>query len=59
MSGNPDHSVAGLMMVVFGLGASIGGPVSGWIADRYSWPWAFYAQVSINFGSNNMFGNVS
>ncbi|KAG7531600.1 hypothetical protein FFLO_04259 [Filobasidium floriforme] len=33
------------LMIVFGLGASVGGPVSGWIADRFSWPWAFYVQL--------------
>lgn len=33
------------LIIVFGLGASVGGPVSGWIADRFSWPWAFYVQV--------------
>lgn len=35
----------GLMMIVFGLGASLGGPVAGWIADRFSWQWAFHAQL--------------
>jgi MFS family permease len=34
------------MMIIFGLGASLGGPVAGWLSDNYSWAWAFYAQVS-------------
>jgi MFS family permease len=36
----------GLMMLVFGAGASLGGPVSGWIADTWGWSYAFYVQVS-------------
>lgn len=36
---------AGLMMIVFGAGASLGGPVSGWIADVTNWRWSFVFQV--------------
>ena len=52
-SDNTLNLPTGLMMVVFGLGASVGGPVSGWIADRFSWPWAFYAQVRTSQTSGN------
>jgi hypothetical protein len=34
------------MMIVFGAGASLGGPVSGWIADVTNWRWSFVFQVS-------------
>lgn len=33
-------------MIVFGTGASLGGPVSGWIADVANWRWSFMFQVS-------------
>lgn len=33
-------------MIVFGTGASVGGPVSGWIADVANWRWSFMFQVS-------------
>lgn len=32
-------------MIVFGTGASVGGPVSGWIADVTNWRWSFVLQV--------------
>lgn len=32
-------------MLVFGAGASVGGPASGWIADTIGWSWAFHAQL--------------
>lgn len=32
-------------MIVFGTGASLGGPVSGWIADVANWRWSFMFQV--------------
>ncbi|KAJ9096351.1 hypothetical protein QFC21_005172 [Naganishia friedmannii] len=35
----------GLMMIVFGAGASLGGPVSGWIADVTNWRWSFVFQL--------------
>ncbi|GHJ86755.1 hypothetical protein NliqN6_3157 [Naganishia liquefaciens] len=35
----------GLMMIVFGTGASVGGPVSGWIADVANWRWSFMFQI--------------
>lgn len=37
----------GIMMTIFGLGALLGGPVSGWIMDKGEWPWAFYLQLPI------------
>lgn len=37
----------GIMMSVFGTGALLGGPVSGWIMDRGNWPWAFFLQLPI------------
>lgn len=42
---NPNQLLVGMMMLVFGAGASIGGPASGWIADTIGWSWAFYAQL--------------
>lgn len=35
----------GLMMIVFGTGAAIGGPGAGWIADKWGWEMAFWAQL--------------
>ncbi|ORY30040.1 multidrug resistance protein fnx1 [Naematelia encephala] len=37
----------GIMMTVFGSGSMIGGPVAGWLADKYGWPWAFWVQIPI------------
>ncbi|ORX33406.1 multidrug resistance protein fnx1 [Kockovaella imperatae] len=37
----------GLMMTVFGSGSMIGGPVSGWLADKYGWHLSFWLQVPI------------
>ncbi|KAL7423994.1 hypothetical protein Q5752_001579 [Cryptotrichosporon argae] len=36
----------GLVMTVFGIGAILGGPLSGWLADRYGWQVAFWVQAS-------------
>lgn len=35
------------MMIVFGTGAALGGPVSGWIADVTNWRWSFVFQVRL------------
>lgn len=37
----------GIMMSIFGTGALLGGPVSGWIMDKGKWPWAFFLQLPI------------
>ncbi|GMK54125.1 hypothetical protein CspeluHIS016_0107110 [Cutaneotrichosporon spelunceum] len=37
----------GLMMTVFGLGAALGGPTAGILADRYGWPLAFWSQLPV------------
>lgn len=37
----------GIMMSIFGTGALLGGPVSGWIMDRGQWPWAFFLPLPI------------
>lgn len=34
-------------MTIFGLGSTIGGPLSGYLTDRYSWPLSFWVQVPI------------
>lgn len=37
--------VAGLMMTIFGSGSMLGGPVAGWLTDRFGWHWSFWIQV--------------
>ncbi|KAL7414504.1 major facilitator superfamily domain-containing protein [Mrakia frigida] len=37
----------GLMMVVFGCGAAVGGPIAGVLSDTYGWETAFYAQLPL------------
>ncbi|CAK9783937.1 MFS general substrate transporter [Cutaneotrichosporon oleaginosum] len=37
----------GLMMTVFGVGAALGGPTAGLLADRYGWPLAFWSQLPV------------
>jgi MFS family permease len=35
------------MMTVFGVGAALGGPTAGLLADRYGWPLAFWSQLPV------------
>jgi len=35
------------MMTIFGLGSSLGGPLSGFLTDKYAWPVSFWVQVPI------------
>lgn len=35
----------GFMMTIFGAGSMLGGPFSGWLADKYGWQWSFWVQV--------------
>lgn len=35
------------MMTIFGIGSTLGGPLSGYLADHYGWQWSFWVQVPI------------
>ncbi|WVQ75495.1 hypothetical protein IAR50_005120 [Cryptococcus sp. DSM 104548] len=37
----------GLMMTVFGSGSMMGGPVAGWLTDKFGWHWAFWVQLPV------------
>ncbi|KAF8916857.1 vacuolar amino acid permease [Mucidula mucida] len=37
----------GMANILFGLGAGIGGPLGGWINDKFGWEAAFYSQTPI------------
>ncbi|OCF71477.1 multidrug resistance protein fnx1 [Kwoniella mangroviensis CBS 8886] len=37
----------GLMMTIFGSGSMLGGPLAGWLTDRYGWHWSFWVQLPI------------
>jgi len=39
--------IQGFANICFGLGAALGGPVGGWIADTLGWRFAFLAQVPL------------
>ncbi|WVF71816.1 hypothetical protein IAT40_006624 [Kwoniella sp. CBS 6097] len=39
----------GLMMTVFGSGSMLGGPIAGWLTDRYGWHWSFWVQLPVVF----------
>ncbi|MBW0480770.1 hypothetical protein O181_020485 [Austropuccinia psidii MF-1] len=39
--------IQGLGNICYGLGASLGGPLGGWINDHYGWRFAFLTQVPI------------
>lgn len=43
--------VQGMANILYGLGAALGGPVGGWMADRWGWRFAFTAQVPLLIGS--------
>lgn len=43
----PYKCVAGLMMTIFGSGSMLGGPVAGWLTDRFGWHWSFWIQVGV------------
>lgn len=47
ISVRPETDVA----VIFGLGAALGGPVGGWVADLFGWRVAFSAQIPLLVGS--------
>ena len=32
-------------MTIFGGGGMLGGPLAGWLTDRYGWPLSFWLQV--------------
>ncbi|CAD6575001.1 MAG: hypothetical protein TREMPRED_001269 [Tremellales sp. Tagirdzhanova-0007] len=37
----------GIMMTIFGGGGMLGGPLAGWLTDRYGWPLSFWLQLPI------------
>ncbi|WRT67494.1 uncharacterized protein IL334_004466 [Kwoniella shivajii] len=37
----------GLMMTVFGSGSMLGGPIAGWLTDKYGWHWSFWVQLPV------------
>ncbi|KAF8420507.1 MFS multidrug transporter [Tirmania nivea] len=37
----------GIMNIIFGLGAAVGGPLGGWLADTIGWRWAFIGQAPL------------
>ncbi|KIR64125.1 hypothetical protein I312_103936 [Cryptococcus bacillisporus CA1280] len=37
----------GLMMTIFGSGSMLGGPVGGWLTDRFGWHWSFWIQLPV------------
>ncbi|KAK8869741.1 hypothetical protein IAR55_000309 [Kwoniella newhampshirensis] len=37
----------GYVNLLYGLGAALGGPVGGWVSDRFGWRWAFHIQVPL------------
>ncbi|KIR26676.1 multidrug resistance protein fnx1 [Cryptococcus deuterogattii 99/473] len=43
----PYKCVAGLMMTIFGSGSMLGGPVAGWLTDRFGWHWSFWIQLPV------------
>ncbi|WWC89697.1 uncharacterized protein L201_004622 [Kwoniella dendrophila CBS 6074] len=37
----------GLMMTIFGTGSMLGGPLSGYLTDKYGWHWSFWVQIPV------------
>ncbi|WVQ81247.1 hypothetical protein IAT38_003369 [Cryptococcus sp. DSM 104549] len=37
----------GLMMTIFGSGSMLGGPIAGWLTDRFGWHWSFWVQIPV------------